>query len=439
MKTRTKFNISVVCDIVLAILLILVIVFKPTFKDIFEGQNSIEDEGIAEDIDNSRKNLDIDLSPKEKDTIRAKQLHSRATRIDWTLKYPEDKFNTLVDVKFNECYSPMFVENNTTLYQVVSRYMNAELFQDTNFAEYVDPLYPLAVSNVEFGGTNDYNKLLAPALPTRSKIEITKDNILNFDYSDYLRYPELLKMDRDNYRGPLQMYVTGLEPILKEDIRSSEFEKLIVAEDSIAKQSELEALQFVEGSGVGSNCDGMRLKNKQGTYGDRYNYPDAVNRLCGYVHDNWKRYSDASFEKSGEYLIDNKFAWMAVSAVGHNASPGIYYLDNDKTLSSKYYWWPYSSFGSARKYCIALGKPECYNYIKDLAESNLSKYRHGESSLKFILNMNEGYDIAEQFRDKGYIEDGLYICTNSGHKEKIAYPIQVLYNYFMLRQIYSGY
>lgn len=447
LKTKSIYRFLIVLDIILTILLLILILNKYDIINLEEIKTSIEsrltkedEEGTGDNEESSytEEELTKEFTSDEIEHIRAQTLSNREARIDWTLKYPDDKFNTLVDVKFNSCYDNSFAENNTTLYQVASRYMNPELFVDTNFVEYIDPLYVLAISNVEFGGTNDYNKLLAPALPTRSKINITKDNILNFDYSDYLNYPELLSSDRDMYRGPLQMYVTGLKPIIKEDIHSSEFEKLIVAPDSKAKTDEFKKLCYVEGSGVSCRGDGMTLANKRGVYGDRYNYPDSVNRLAGGIHDNWIKYNQSSIEKTGDYLIKNKFTWMAISSIGHNASPGIFYMRNNKTLSSKYYWWPYASFGSARKYCIQLGDEKCYSYIQKMAEQNLKKARAG-SSLKFTLTMNEGYEIAEYFKEKGYIDNSLYVCTNSGHKEKIAYPIQMLYNYFMLRLIYSGY
>ena len=399
---------------------------------------------VGYDIDTARVNNSssssnrfhsvVEISVEDVEKAKKEDLEKKKKRKLWDLGIPYN------EIKFAENYSQNFKDINTSLYQVVQRYFSVMTFKDTSYSNYADPLYIMAVSNVEFGGNTNPNVLLAPAIPTNKGIDITKDNILTFGYTDYMEYPTVLSQDRDEYRGPLQMYVTGLIPaMIPEDLLSSEYVQLLgVSDDSASKKNEMAKLQFVEGSGVASSCDGMYLKNEMGVYGDRFNYGDAVNRLAGCIHQNWQSYDkSSSISKTGDHAIDNKFSWMAMSAIGHNSSPGIYYMGDSSTLGSKYYWWPFESFGSAREYCHYLGQEAACKIIKDKAYDAVYKAHNG-GSLKFRLSRQEGYSMAEQMVKDKLIPAGLWKRTCWNHEEKIGYPVQVLYNYFVLQAIYSG-
>lgn len=375
-----------------------------------------------------------EYTEEELNAFREQLEKNRDDRLVWDLASPNR------DIKFNKCYSKEFKDTNILLYQIVERYFTPINFEGMECDKYIDPLYIMAISNVEFGSLTTPNVLLAPAVPTARGVKVTKDNLMNFGYKEYMKYPAVLSMDRDGYRGPLQMYVTGLGKGIKpEDLVGSEYMLLLTVEDCDAKLAELNKLKYVEGSGIPSRLDGMTLKNRADNYGDRFNYADAVNRLSGFIKDNWSMYyskSDSLINKEDEQSIDTKFAWMAMTSIGHNASPGIYYM-NDKSNISQYYWWPYNSFGDVRKYCHQLGQKECTDYIKQKAREALSLARRG-GGLKFILTRQEGMSIANDLVNGGYIDDNLWKCTIWNHQEKIAYPIQVLYNYFVLDEIYSG-
>lgn len=335
-------------------------------------------------------------------------------------------------------FSADFIQINTQLYQVVEKYYTPSNFASSPYKEYIDPLYIMAVSNVEFGEDTSPNTLLAPAIPTRKGVIATKENILTFGIQDYLKYPNLLANDRDGYRGPLQMYVTGLaDGIVPGDLVGNEYTRVLSAPDSLGKKAELSYLQYLEGSGVSSTIDGMRLENKPASYGDRFNYGDSVNRLSQYIKECWNLYDkNSSISKSGEYAMDTKYAFMAMSAIGHNSSPGMYYVGDAKTLGSQHYWWPFSTFGDARKYCHYLGSERSVAYIKDLAYNNIKTHKDLEPI--FRLTRTQGYDLAMTLVEKGLIPSGLWKRTCWNHEEKVGYPIQVLYNYFLLEAIYEG-
>lgn len=349
------------------------------------------------------------------------------------------KFAKVTDreIKFNDKYSKEYIEINTLLYQIVAKYFTPANFEDSPYKDYIDPLYIMAVSNVEFGYATSPKVLLAPAIPTNKGVKVTKDNILTFGIADYLQYPSVLRVDRDGYRGPLQLYVTGMSKgIIPEDLVGSEYTRILAADDCPAKKAELAQPQYIEGSGISSTLDGMRLTNAVGQYGDRFNYSDAVNRLSGNIKLCWEMYERTpGIDKFNEHAIDNKYAFMAMTAIGHNSSPGIYYMGDNKTLGSQHYWWPFGTFGQAREYCHYLSQEECINYIRDLARQNLKTKDLTEI---FKLSRTQGYNIAQEFVAKGYIPSGLWKRTCWNHEEKIGYPIQVLYNYFILEGIYEG-
>lgn len=374
-------------------------------------------------------NLTNDYIERQKELDKEK----KTKRTKWKLSQPNR------DLKFNKVYNQEFVEINSNLYSIVQRYFSSDTFKDTPYAKFADPLYIMAISNVEFGGDTNPNTLLAPAIPTNKNIDITKDNILTFGYSDYLNYGSVLSNDRDGYRGPLQLYVTGFtEAIKPEDLLSCEYVQLKYANDSEVKSAEMSNAQYVEGSGTSTSLDGMTLLNKPGNYGDRFNYGDAVNRISGFIHSNWLLYNkNNKAVKTGELSIDNIYSWMSMSAIGHNSSPGIYYMSDSMDIGGSFYWWPYGPYSNARKYCHYLGTVDCTNYIANLAQTNLAKSRSGEG-LKFRLSRQEGVAVANDLVAKGNIPAGLWKCDSANHEEKIAYPIQVLYNYFILEGIYSG-
>ena len=389
---------------------------------------------VREDMVGFNNNYElISLSDDQLEVYKLRDAQLKEKRKKWKLSGPQ---RTL---KFNKRYNEEFVSINTSLYQIVQRYFSKQTFADTKYSKYADPLYIMAVSNVEFGGATDPEILLAPAIPTNKGIKVTKDNILTFGYSNYLNYPEVLEMDRDTYRGPLQMYVTGLtEAIRPSDLLSCEWVQLQNAEPSLAKSMEQSVPQYVEGSGATAHVDGMVLANKAGRYGDRWNYGDAVNRLSGFIHSNWIKYqNNTEANKDGDLEINSVYSWMAMSAIGHNASPGIYYLGDSIDIGGSYFWWPYGPYSNARKYCHYLGTDKCVSYIQEEAEKALKDYSRGKD-LKFRLTRQEGYALAEEMKSKGYIPEGLWKNTCWNHEEKIAYPIQVLYNYFILEGIYSG-
>lgn len=365
-----------------------------------------------------------------------RELRDFATSMKERKKWSFDKV-TNRDISFNAKYSKDYVEMNTLLYQIVNKYFNSANFGDTFYRDYIDPLYLMAVSNVEFGYATSPDVLLAPAIPTSKGVKVTKENLLTFGIVDYLEYPSVLRIDRDGYRGPLQMYATGMSKgIIPEDLVGSEYTRLLAAKDCQAKKEELALPQYIEGSGTSSTLDGMRIKNQTGKYGDRFNYGDAVNRLSGNIKNCWDMYENSqSIDKYYEHAIDTKFAFMAMTAIGHNSSPGIYYVGDNKTLGKQHYWWPFGSFGQAREYCHYLGQEECVSYIKEIAMNNLSK---GSLSSVFKLSRVQGYRIAEELVAKGCIPEGLWKRTCWNHEEKIGYPIQVIYNYFILEAIYEG-
>lgn len=372
--------------------------------------------------ENNRKTRDYTTSMKQ--------------RSSWTLSDSEDSATISMNTSR---FTPDYIEVNKTLYNLVDRYFNKSNFADTPYASYIDPLYVMAISNVEFGFTTTPNKLLAPAVPTNKGIQVTKENILTYGFKDYLEKPNILATDRDGYRGPLQMYVTGLSTgIVQSDLVGSEYTRLLEAEDSTGKRAEMANLQYVEGSGRATSVDGMYLRNSSGNYGDRFNYADSVNRLSQNIKDNWKFYYDSSskISKSGEYSIDNKYSFMSVSAIGHNSTPGIFYVADVNNLGSQYYWWPFGCFGDSRKYAHYLGSEECINYIKSIVKDNLNSGKNLDDV--FSIDRIKGYNIAKELVNKGYIPSGLWTVNSWNNQEKIAYPIQVLYNYFMLQGIYFG-
>lgn len=366
--------------------------------------------------------------------VYEKVKEQRKRRLAWKLSQPN---RSLV---FNESYSQEFKDINTKVYQITERYFNKQTFSGVPCSKYVDPIYIMAISNVEFGGFTSPDVLLAPAVPTLKGAKVTSDNITTFGYTDYLQISKLIASDRDEYRGVLQMYVTGMtdHPAKPEDLVGNEYTRLLTAPDSPAKTAELSSLQFVEGSGIGSRFDGNSVKNREGNYGDRFNYGDSVNRLSGFIANQWKLYyGTSSICKDGDYAIDNKFAWMALTSISHNSSPAVLTMGDNKSIHEQYWWFPYTSMGNVRKYCHALGQPECLTIIQDKALTNLQEYRSG-SPLKFRLTRQEGMAIANDLISRGYVPKDLWVCTVWNHEEKIAYPIQLLYNYFLLDAIYSG-
>lgn len=397
-----------------------------------ETFNSVDEE-IASHA-NKDKGVVIEINDEYVKREARNYATSMKERKKWTFSTP-----TTRTISFEGgSYTSDYKEVNTLLYQLVEKYFNPSNYDGASYKDYIDPLYIMAISNVEFGFATSPDVLLAPAIPTSKGVKVTRENILSFGIQEYLEYPSILNTDRDGYRGPLQMYVGGLSTgIIPGDLVGSEYTRLRSAEESKAKTSEMANLQYVEGSGVSSRLDGMKLSNKAGNYGDRFNYGDSVNRLAGHIKENWDLYErSTSIDKFNEHAIDNKYSFMAMTAIGHNSTPGIYYIGDSKTLGSQHYWWPFYSFGNAREYCHYLGTEEVVTYIRNLAREKVA----GSKNLKsiFKLNRTEGYNVAVELVKQGIIPDGLWKRTCWNHEEKIGYPIQVMYNYFILEAVYEG-
>lgn len=382
------------------------------------------------DIETPMKTSDVNLytmSPENVDVPRIESVFREARAIKNAIELPRIQILKQVrDISFNASYSPEFIENNTTLYRVVAHYFSSETFADTQFKDFADPLFIMAIANVEHGGLTSPKVLLTPALPTRKGVPATRENILNFGYTDYLKYEDIMDADRKAYRGPFQMMVTNMvTPILPDEIRGSEYLQLLAAEDSAVARKEKAKLEYVEGSGVGSLVDGNFVSNSKGKYGDRFNFADCVNRFAGYIKHQWQVSDVNSF-------VDNKYTFMAITAIGHNSTPGIYFMKDDQNLAAKYYWWPYSSFGAVRDYCKVLGSESTCSTLKTMAEESIAASRKG-GTLKFVLSRSEAFKLAEQLYPNNDWKTSIW-----NHQEKIAYPVQVLYNYFVLDAIYQG-
>lgn len=334
----------------------------------------------------------------------------------------------LTELEFHPSTTEVSKKLNTRAYQIAQRYFNEETMPNIN-PEFIDPILPMALSNVEWPGITDNTVLWSAALPIRYLDEAnwTETYMDNMSITVFNQTPEMWNSVFQNKTlGPLQMTIFyGTDTPAIDELVGTEKGRLLDSFNGSTPPTWItNNLDLVDTMGYGIPT------------GDRFNWRDACNRTAGYFNHIMGVYnSRASISKTGDYEIQNKYSFMALMALSHNNGLAVVISSDDYVVSESH--WVFGEAKNARKLANQLGRQEVLEDLQDRAKKAVDDYRNGSALVSYIGH-GEGYSIYQDWVEKGYVTDDMFDATKSGITIRVGYPVQTLYNYFVLRELYGG-
>ena len=316
---------------------------------------------------------------------------------------------------FNEQESAISKAINNEVFEISKKYTNASSLPE----EFKDPLFNIALSCVEWGGSSNHTICWSGAFPSLYLKEslYSAEGVRNLTIGDVAEgCGGVTSFWNRSYYGPHQMTQSyGVaEAAIPEDLNRSETE-------SIKSHYNGGSPSYLDMSTV---CSDVKA-------GDRFNWADACNRTSGKLATLWNNFKD----KDGARCIDNKYSYMALMAIAHNSGEGCLYGDGTELVNT-FYWWSFYSNKDIYEYCRELSNPEIIKDLKARATKSINNFRKGEP-----LNVRPGCsDVVgwlNGWSAKGWVDSSHYITSRQGG-EKVTYPVQTLYAYFVLEGLYSG-
>jgi hypothetical protein len=405
-RDRNILIIFVVFPLVLSLVL-LVLVFRP----------SSEDSAIIQELNNNQiaETRVVTQSEYLKDLKVVQDIKTSQN----TQQYD----SPVTDLKYNSDISAQEQAMNNKLYQVTAAYYNAQSDPDIP-PNYIDPIFLMAISNVELGGVNDPNLMFAPAIPTNYVQSINPNMIQSFGIGDTLNYASYWTQQSYDSLGPFQMSGTyGVPYAVKPGALKSNESTRVVA----AWGQRLLPIYVVN----------KGITNGTANTGDRFNWVDCCNRVSGTIDFYYKTLlNNNAASKSGDEAIDNRYAFMALEAEAHNSGWAVVY-NGDTTAVTGSNAWPWGPAINCREYAHELGAQGVISYLTTQAKAKL------QSAKPNVPDLTIGNDTALEYLK--YLESQNLInpsvlptiagTYNTLHAE---YPIKVLYCYIMLSLLYSG-
>lgn len=150
------------------------------------------------------------------------------------------------------------------------------------------------------------------------------------------------------------------------------------------------------------------------------------------------------------YTIQSPYELVAVLGLSHNTGPSFYSTDNDWNINCCIVGYPWRNTGKLRQYASDLCRQENLAKILDKAEKDFLEFKNNPESRNYNLPNMDRHAAVELFNSTG-LDVSEYLCdarasefragrsaTRTDGQEKIAFPIQQIYNYHMLRLFYTS-
>lgn len=308
----------------------------------------------------------------------------------------EEEFEQVQDTTVYSTYSDYV--SSTAAHKsdsVIGTGYNAELFSicDQYFKCYygdkkVSPLYPMAVANAETPGRADHSKTWSSLFPSAV---VNPKEMSTFCVKDVVRNNKIFKMLGHDFstrdRGALQMsptYGTN-DDALNAKMSGNEVAKLGKCEYPIwASRASSEP-------------------------GDRFYLPDMLLRLQAACN------LDVHLMIKNNYLPKTDMMLIAMLAIAHNTGSGIWYYDFKEPVGN------WKNGNKAYSLCSQIGSNEFVQILSDYAKTHDSIY----------MNRKTARSLYENHFHKDYKD----YCKSDIN---FFYPIEVMYNYIKLSQLYTG-
>ena len=268
---------------------------------------------------------------------------------------------------------------NKYLYDLCEQYFNVEIN-----GERFPIIYPLAVANVETGEWADHDKTWSSLYPSRYA---PMDKIETFNVMDAITIPacanNILQPGR-SFHGTLQMsnvFGTG-DPATNAKMSGSEKSKA-----------------------GGSAKPWMSDKP-----GDRFYMPDELLRLQYDVTTNLKTIKNQNLQ------YDNQYALIAMLSICHNSGNGILVMGLNGPF---YYWGSRAKFVAWSNIC---GSDAVINALKQEYASSKAFTLDRAKARALMTRLGHNYTS--------------YIGRDQYQGEKAMYPVQTLYAYIVLEELY---
>ena len=306
--------------------------------------------------------------------------------------------------------------------------LNARAYQISNYfakhsgitnipRDWCDPLFALAVSVVEWKGSATECGLWSAAmpvnfLPPEKQIADYMDTMTIADISDSVTGDW-----NSSYWGSLQM--------------SKDYGAYYALDPSLLHGSEyLNLINYREDHAIPNYIPPNRI-NKNAIAGDRFNWSDACNRFYGAMN-----YLYGTYRNRGIGEVTNKYSYMALMSIAHNSGNACL-IGEGYNLKNTYGFWIYESNSDVVAYANELSNINVLVDLRTRAHTAVRNYREtGELSIR-LDNSVATRTLCQDYINKGWIKPGHWI-DKSATNEKVGYPVQVLYAYFVLQYLYSG-
>lgn len=361
-----------------------------------------------------------------RDDFRKIRAEQEALIANQTVNKVKDYTGVTANVTFNPAVTPSAKAFNLRVYQAAARYFNKDTVKNIP-GEWADPLIYLALTNVEYGSSNDPEKSFSAALPTRFMTKVTPDMVDTYGIKEVLEEGKYFDGYKPFYKhqGPLQMSLKyGVnQAMIPGDLKGTE------------RTRSIKTLRDIYPSNDPKNLYVSFPYNGKAT-GDRFNWPDAVNRAAGFHDYNYGLYlKNSTATKTGDYAITNRYSYIALMALSHNTGESVL------TQPDKFKAGIWSSIKEARRYANALGRGDVVSLITKEVESNLKTYRDNPKSRTLLMTPGSSFtkELTAYVESRNYVADG-YDSGNgqSDHSAHKLYPVRVLYAYIMMEKLYQG-
>lgn len=333
-----------------------------------------------------------------------------------------DFSKVITNVTFNPQTDSNIQTLNLEIYRVTAKYMNSDVLKNIP-AEWIDPLLIMSLANVESGTFADSNVIWTPAVPTIGNSNIDSSTIYNYGIKETLANTAYWNTITPYFmhQGPLQMSISyGVyNAAIPTDLQGSESTRTerVTLKDRYP----------------GKNTNSLIAPSYAKTWGDRFNWPDAVNRSAGTMDYLYRLYSrDSNINKDGKYAIENRYSFVALMALNHNTGQSVTTLADGRSGGI------FADISNARMYASVLGKQEVVDKIREEAKNKVKNYRNG-GSLTIVPSNAYAQQIVSYLVGQNYISSNFYDSGRSvNYLAHRNYPIKVLHAYLVLEELYQG-
>ena len=284
---------------------------------------------------------------------------------------------------FIDEYSHVNVDDvNQHMYDLCDQYFN--VYYGTTR---VSPILPMALANQESGNRADFKKCWTALFPSRyADISL----IDSYDARTAMMQSYTLEDARDIYAGPLQM--TGVYGTQNRELNA------LMSGSEKSKVSGLDILS-------------QWSKRASSEPGDRYYVPDMLLRLQSALSTVLQK------TVTNQYNIENEQQLLAILAISHNSGSGVFSTTNkNKKIGN------WKSASKAYEWTEIITSQEMIDAIKQRVATSNDICILRADSIKLVASVYPDLD----YRDYTSSQINAY------------YPVNTLYNYYKLQQLYTG-